>query len=83
MDHDFVVIRAFIDDTLSGESLFVQADSNHGSIKVNGVTLSQADILAANGMCDWIVIMYRVLIVTATRRNTSIGACIYSPQFDI
>ncbi|CDH54560.1 fas1 domain-containing protein [Lichtheimia corymbifera JMRC:FSU:9682] len=37
-------------DTLSGESLFVQADSDHGSIKVNGVTLSQADILAANGV---------------------------------
>lgn len=37
------------DDTLSGESLLVQADSNHGSITVNGVLLSETDILAANG----------------------------------
>lgn len=54
--YDLVVILFFADDTLSGESLSVQADSDHGSIKVNGVTLSQADILAANGMCDGFII---------------------------
>lgn len=49
MDQELVVMVILADDTLSGESLLVQADSNHGSITVNGVLLSEIDILAANG----------------------------------